>query len=170
MAYPSLPSGFRSVSKGIPVTSLTMAALVNALLATVALQTCREAYLDAKANGKPLVILVSAEWCPPCKQMKQHVLPRVDNRLWRRVAFAVLDCDRQPELASRVTGERSGIPQLIMYTPTSSGWTRRMLYGYHDVDQVERFLVEGIPRRETAPRSAESTRALTRIPAASDTR
>jgi thiol-disulfide isomerase/thioredoxin len=143
--------------KEIPVTSLALAAVVHVVFAAVGFKTCHEAYLDAKASGKPLVVLVCADWCSPCVRMKRHVLPRVDDLLRQRVAFAVLDYDRQPNLTSRVIGDRRGVPQLIMYTPTASGWTRRLLYGYHDVSQVEKFLAEGIPAKV-------SVRAVPRFP------
>jgi thiol:disulfide interchange protein len=135
---------------------MAMLTLLN-LASVIGFPTCHEAYVEAEATGKPMVVLVSAAWCLPCTQMKRHVFPKVDDQVWQGVAFAVLDQDRQPKLATRVIGKRRGIPQLIMYTPSPSGWKRRLLYGYHDASEVERFLLDGMPSEPSAIRAGHSS-------------
>jgi thioredoxin-like negative regulator of GroEL len=147
--------------KGIPVTILPWASVLNVIFATVGFQTCQEAYLEAKRSGKPLVVLVCADWCSPCVRMKRYVLPKVDPLLRQRVALAVVDYDRNSRLAERVVGDRRGIPQLIMYTPREIGWSRRLLYGYHDIDQVEKFLREGLPAKVSGQAASGSSKAST---------
>ena len=36
-----------------------------------------EAHRAAVETGKPMVVLVSTNWCAPCQTMKRRVLPRV---------------------------------------------------------------------------------------------
>ena len=32
--------------------------------------TYKQAYAKAQAGDKPLLVMVTADWCPPCRQMK----------------------------------------------------------------------------------------------------
>ena len=73
--------------------------------------TYETAYQQATTdNSRPLVVLVGADWCPACRQMKQAVLPQVerDGGL-NRVAFATVNTDRDSTLARELMsgGDRS---------------------------------------------------------------
>ena len=76
------------------MTSILLAAVVQtAILATgvdaapAAKETYAEAQRTTTETGKPMVVMVSTDWCPPCQMMKKTVLPRVRERgLLRKVA------------------------------------------------------------------------------------
>ena len=107
-----------------------------------------ESYAEARrttvATGKPMVVMVSTDWCPPCQVMKKTILPRVRKRgLLRKVAFAMVNPDHNAELAEKITGG-GPIPQLVMFRKTAQGWMRRKLIGGQTVEAVEQFINEGL--------------------------
>lgn len=59
-----------------------------------AISAIRTARLQAKAQGRVLVVFVSAVWCPPCKKMKSEIdAGNLDARLGRTTLLA-FDADR----------------------------------------------------------------------------
>ena len=138
---------------------------MNSLFIAVVMQACLSAaesddYVAAQREaekGKPLVVLVGTEWCPPCQTMKNSVIPQVRKRgLLRRVAFAIVNPDRNKRLARQITGGTTSIPQLVMYRKTSKGWKRRKLVGGQSVKNVENFINEGLAQDATEEKSAKS--------------
>jgi thioredoxin-like negative regulator of GroEL len=128
--------------------STLIAALLNvSLLATSGSTTYSDAYKLATADeGRPLVVLVAADWCPACQQMKTTVVPQLQQRgSLSRVAFAVVNPDREGSLASQLM-EGNSIPQLVMYVKSDKGWTRRQLTGSQSIGDVEGFLANGLAR------------------------
>jgi thioredoxin-like negative regulator of GroEL len=96
-------------------------------------------------TGEPLVVLVGADWCPACQSMKQSVIPQAKRAgLLNRVAFAVVNTDREPALARQLM-RGSSIPQLIMYQKSENGWRRRQLTGSQSLDSLESFLAQPSP-------------------------
>ena len=126
--------------------STLLAALLNVSLLTTANPTSYdEAYRLATADeGRPLVVLVAADWCPACQMMKQSVMPQLQQRgSLSRVAFAVINTDRESRLAGQLM-QGNTIPQLVMYTKSDKGWSRRQLTGSQSVTDVEGFLASGL--------------------------
>lgn len=100
----------------------------------------KTAFNLAQQDDKPLLVLVSAEWCPPCKMMKQTTIPQlIDGNKFRNVHFATVDLDREPTDARNLIGSR-GVPQLVMYEKHNGSWKVSFLSGYQDVAKVESFL------------------------------
>ena len=123
--------------------------------ATPATETAKKAEADADESyseahritvktGKPLVVMVGADWCGPCQNMRRSILPRVrEHGLFRKIAFAHVNVDRDRELATQLTGG-GAVPQLVMYRKTKDGWSRRKMIGSHSVEEVEKFINEGL--------------------------
>lgn len=64
---------------------------------TDAISTIRTARLRAKAEGRVLVVYVSATWCDPCKKLKSEIeAGHLDNRLGKTTLLA-FDADRDGE-------------------------------------------------------------------------
>ncbi len=104
--------------------------VLQAALVAVGAQTYEQAYGETQANGRPLVVLVGADWCPGCRTMKQAVLPRLQGSgQLAAVNYAQVDTDDRSELASRLM--RGGtIPQLIVYSQSADGrWHREQITG-----------------------------------------
>jgi len=140
------------------VTCFTLATVLQATLLATGGESYSEAFGATTETGKPMVVMVGTDWCGPCRQMKQHVLPQLRQRgLLKRVAFAVVNADRDGILARRLTGG-GPVPQLVMYRKTSTGWNRRKLVGGQSVDTVEKFINEGLAldaKAKAAPTSAD---------------
>jgi len=98
------------------------------------------AWRQAQATGRPLVVLVGAAWCGPCRVMKTAVLPTVaEAGGLEGVEFAYVDVDLDPELARCLIG-RGAIPQLIRYTKDPNGWVREVVVGVQSQAQVTSFV------------------------------
>ena len=130
------------------MTSLALATLLHASVLATGDDDYARAHREAEA-GKPLVVMVSAEWCGPCQQMKKTVIPQVRKQgLLKKVAFAIVNVDRERKLAQKLIGNGS-VPQLILFRRTSNGWTRNRLVGGQNLDTVEKFISRGIAQEDS---------------------
>jgi thioredoxin-like negative regulator of GroEL len=119
---------------------------LNLLLQAAALSATAHDYATAfretEKTGRPLVILIGADWCPGCRQMKYTTIPELERKGGLRdVAFAYVNTDEQSQLAGKLM-QGSSIPQLIMYQKTDQGWTRKQLTGAQSTSRVQAFLAE----------------------------
>jgi len=65
-----------------------------------------EAFAEAQAEGRPILVVVSAPWCPTCRAQRPHVdAALADPRMAEAVLFEV-DFDTQKD-ALRLLGARS---------------------------------------------------------------
>jgi thiol-disulfide isomerase/thioredoxin len=143
------------------MTSLLLVAVVQtAVMATGGEATALPAknYSDAQEmttkTGKPLVIMVSTDWCPPCQTMKKTVMPSVrQHGFLRRVIFAMVNPDKEEKLAEEITGG-GPIPQLVMYRKQGDDWVRTKLVGGQSVETVEEFIKDGLDQ-DAADKKAE---------------
>jgi len=98
------------------------------------------AYGRAQQGDKPLLVLVTATWCPPCQVMKQTTIPQLTQKnAFRGCHWATVDLDQQKELAQSLIGSR-GVPQLIMFEKKEGKWVRRYMAGYKSAQVVEAFM------------------------------
>lgn len=102
------------------------------------------AYKSAQETGKPLVVLVGAEWCPGCRTMKNSVMPQVKaHGKLDAVAFTQVNSDHERELSQQLLSGNM-IPQLVMYTKTADGWKVDRLVGAQSTAAVEQFIAKGV--------------------------
>lgn len=73
----------------------------------------RSAMNDAKKTGKPVVLVFSASWCPPCQVMKKSVYPSEAVKPFHdKFIWAYLDVDdNSTEKAAKQYGV-NGIPHI----------------------------------------------------------
>lgn len=143
------------------MTSMLLATVVQAaILATGAEETpiTGKTYAEAREavseTGEPMVVMVSTDWCPPCQTMKKTILPRVRERgLLKKVVFAIVNPDRDKELAQQLTGG-GPIPQLVMFRKTTDGWVRKKLIGGQSVETVEEFISDGLAKDQAEKHAA----------------
>jgi len=133
------------------MTGLGLAAIVQlAVLAAGADETYAEAHRATNETGRPMVVMVTADWCFACQQMKNEVIPQCRQRgLLRRVAFAVVNLDRERELGTQLTNG-GPIPQLLMYRRTAQGWRMNRLIGGQNLETIEGFIKEGVSSAKVA--------------------
>lgn len=125
-------------------TSIALA-VVAALSSIASAQTpldYKTAFEYAQKGDKPLLVMVSATWCPPCQQMKQTTIPQLLQKgTLKDCHWASVDLDQEKDLARQLIGNR-GVPQLIMFEKKDGQWVRRFLVGYKDVNVVEAFVAQ----------------------------
>jgi thioredoxin-like negative regulator of GroEL len=124
--------------------NLTLTVLLQTSLVAAAPESANsydQAYRQSIETGKPLLILVGADWCPACQTMKTSILPQVErNGALRMVEFAVVNSDHQSILAKKLMSG-GAIPQLILFEPKSDGgWKRHQLTGGQSVQKVADFI------------------------------
>ncbi len=108
------------------------------------------AYENAQGGDKPLLVLVTATWCPPCQVMKSTTIPDLMSRdSFKDFHYAMVDLDQEEELARQLIGDR-GLPQLIMYEKQEDRWLRRYLRGMQSTEAVEAFVAQASTLRTAA--------------------
>jgi len=116
--------------------------------------TYEQAYREAQTNGRPIMVLVGADWCPGCQTMKGGVLARMmrSGKL-NRVNYAVVNTDQEREMAHKLMRGGS-IPQLIVFSKTGKDtWSRDKITGATSEDSVAAL----IDKAAAATASAESS-------------
>ncbi len=102
----------------------------------------KSAYEKAQKGDKPLLVLVTAEWCPPCKVMKTTTIPTLLQKdAFKDFHYATVDLDAETKVARQLIGQR-GVPQLIMFEKRDGNWVRRYLRGIQSPETVEAFVAQ----------------------------
>ena len=98
------------------------------------------AYKNAQTGDKPLLVLVTAKWCPPCQSMKKNTIPQLLKKsAFEGYHYTNVDLDKYSTVARQLIGGR-GVPQLILFEKKNGKWTRKFLSGYNSVASVEKFV------------------------------
>jgi thioredoxin-like negative regulator of GroEL len=122
------------------VLTITLNVLLQAAAVAAGAQDYATAYRQTTESGKPLVVLVGADWCPGCRQMKYTAIPEVERGGGlQKVAFAYVNTDQEGELAGKLM-QGGSIPQLVMYQKTPTGWKRQQLTGAHSPGAIQQFI------------------------------
>lgn len=87
----------------------------------------KDAYQRSMQNGKPLMVVVGADWCPACVTLKNEI-QALEAKDLLPVELSFVDKDAQPQLASKLMRGRS-LPEIIFFAKTSGGWRRVQLNG-----------------------------------------
>src|SRR5271165_1978336 len=134
-----------------------MIAMCTAAIGASDGESYTEAHQVSTKTGKPMLVMVSTEWCPACQVMKRRILPQIRERgLLSRVAFATVNPDQDRELSHQLIGN-GPIPELVMYRKTPRGWIRRVLVGGQSVENVEQFINQGTVVDDDSPKEGNAT-------------
>ena len=139
------------------MSGLTLVLVLQSSLLAAGPAEYADAYRQSQVDGRPLLVLVGADWCPGCVTMKHGVLPRlVQSGRLKEANLAVVNMDYESELAGQLM--RGGtIPQLIVFAKTPVGWHREQITGATSDASVEALL-----SRARAVQSAAAS--ATRLP------
>jgi len=88
------------------------------------------ALAHAGRRGLPLLVEFGAEWCPPCRDFEQHVLPSRDVvAALRAIEFVRYDVDRAPGDAAAARYRVDGYPTFLILEPDGTERLRRIGIG-----------------------------------------
>lgn len=141
------------------MTGLTTSLVLQTLVLVTGAQPYSEAYKSSvEGEGRPLLVLVGADWCPACQTMKTSTMVRLEQSgKLRGVAYTVINSDRQSKLAQKIM-RGSSIPQLVLFERTASGWRRSQLTGGQSEATIEAFISKAVAsspsRLDTASRAS----------------
>lgn len=115
------------------------------------------AYDRAMKSEKPLLVLVTAEWCPPCQSLKRNTLPKLlDRKSFHGMHFAQVDFDSETRIARQLIGNRP-VPQFILYEKRNGKWSVKHLVGLQSVASVEKFVGNSVVRTANRKVDAKAT-------------
>ena len=138
------------------MTGLAATMLLQAALLTTGAQSYEEAFKEHEASGKPLLVLVGADWCPACQTMKNGTLARLERSgKLKNVAFSMINTDREQKLA-RGLMRGGSIPQLILFNKTEKGWERQQLTGAQSEQTVQDLIGDAVERQAKAAKPMET--------------
>lgn len=110
-------------------------------------QNYAEAYQQSVSEQKPLMVVVSAPWCPACNVLKETTIRSMaQTGELDGVSLAVVNKDDEPELARQLTNGEQMIPQIIVYTPQEGTWKRRKLMGFQSKQPVRSLIRRALTR------------------------
>ncbi len=137
---------------------LTLSILLQSAVLTAGANDYASAYNQSVETGRPLVVLLGADWCPGCQRMKSGAIPEVERQGGlNKVAFAQVNTDHQRDLAGQLM-QGSSIPQLVMFYKTDTGWKRRQLTGARSASDIRAFLDRPLEGQAMASELSSSNR------------
>lgn len=104
----------------------------------------RDAYAEAQDSKRPLMIVVGAEWCQACVELKNTTIPQMQKSgKLDGVVLTFVDIDQDPDLARQLLGGPS-IPQVILFSKGDAGWNRKQLTGRQSSDTVTTLIAPAV--------------------------
>jgi len=84
------------------------------------------ARLDSDANGKPLVVVVSATWCGPCQKLKGTIKQLQSEKELEGINYTTVEIE---EPVGRALASGTSIPQIVIFQKVDGEWTRERIRG-----------------------------------------
>lgn len=83
-------------------------------------------------NSLPMLVDFSAEWCPPCRQLKP-IFAELKEEYKGKIDFVTINVDSMPELSKRYNIQN--IPAIVFIAPDGQEVNR--VIGFHDKDEMK---------------------------------
>ncbi len=105
-------------------------------------QSYAMAYEKSITEKKPLVVVVSAEYCPACHVLKDTTIKSMEqNGELDDCSVVVIDRDADPELAKQLMAGEKMVPQIIVFSQSDTGrWKRLKLTGFQPAQPVRSLI------------------------------
>ncbi len=87
-----------------------------------------------KSPGKPIVIDIYAEWCPPCK-MLSPIMEKLDSEYRDRVTFAKMNLDENHKTGNALSVDR--IPTVFLYV---EGQIKSSFSGFRSEGDIKQWI------------------------------
>lgn len=101
--------------------------MISIILTASLWLTYDKAYNDFEVNGKPMVIMITADWCPACKVAKPKLETLIKKNYFQDISPVLIDAD--DELIKLMLPGGTTLPTFLVYGPNDF---RRMLVGYDE--------------------------------------
>jgi thioredoxin-like negative regulator of GroEL len=136
--------------------AISVGFVLNVAMLSAGADSYDQAYHDTASSGRPLLVLVGADWCPGCRTMKQSVLPQMASRgRLNSVNYTIINTDVESALASRLM-RGNMIPQLIVFSKKPDGrWHREQITGAVGDSQVQAMIDRAL-RAQAPPSVAQA--------------
>ncbi len=103
-----------------------------------------EAYTASAETGKPMLVLIGADWCPHCVTMKNRVIPQLEKQgALKDVSYVALNSDHHPALARQMM-QGGSIPQVVLFYRTADGWKRHRTVGAMSAGNLSSLLQQAV--------------------------
>ncbi len=134
------------------MTTLLMAIVLQASVAPSGEKSYAEAFHHSTNSGRPLVVMLGADWCPACVKLKKNIMPQVAKKGGLAgVELAYVDVDKEPALAKQLVRGGS-IPQIVRFEKGPKGWESKHMIGVRSVGKVSQFVSgEKAPAKKPFP-------------------
>ena len=137
----------RQIFTSILITVAMFASAVALSAAPLFEDSFEEAKQKAKAENKPLIVIFSATWCPPCQIMKRAVYPSPEVEPFHdQFVWAYLDADQSENQTLMMKYGVQGIPHIALHN--SDGLITAQLRGAMGPDQFALELSKAISPSE----------------------
>ena len=105
-------------------------------------QTLDEGIFTSEASNKPMLVLYTADWCPPCQKLKKKTFSDSEVRTYLKANFVQVKIDLSNKFGSNnAIAQEYGIqsiPAMIIYASDRSEVSR--LSGYQSPGELLRWL------------------------------
>jgi len=139
------------------MTGLTLALLLQTVVVSAGEKDYASAYKEMEETGRPLVVLIGADWSPACQSLKHGTIANMKSAgEFSEVSFTTINTDQDPTLANKLM-KGGSIPQLVVYTQSNKGWRRMQLTGNQSRGSVRDLLRRAVDLRKTATTTKSPT-------------
>ncbi|RCS43963.1 thioredoxin family protein [Bremerella cremea] len=95
------------------------------------------AYEAYTKQGRPMVVMVTATWCPYCPQVKGELAAMQRDQQLGNASLVILDYDQQSTLAQSVMGKHRSLPFVALFTHEAK---RPRTYRQVSTKQLKQYL------------------------------